>query len=113
MTLEQIKQNIRRYKEFNRELDKRYSECDSQGHLKPDKENNYCNYCFRHLSYSAPNTDAILEEREAFPETQLPDLSIILEQRRIEIDSQKSLDRFSGLIKVKEILYPTNSLQSQ
>lgn len=46
-----IKQKI---SQARSELFKRYDECDSQGHRQPNFEKNYCDYCFRHLSYTAP-----------------------------------------------------------
>ena len=36
-------------------LYERYEECDSQGHLKPNQETNFCNYCYRNLTGETVN----------------------------------------------------------
>ena len=30
-------------------LQERYNECNTQGHLKQDKEKNYCSYCYKYI----------------------------------------------------------------
>ncbi len=44
------------------ELKRRIAECKRYGHMKPDKTDNTCNYCFRKLSYSPKEIAANQEE---------------------------------------------------
>ncbi|MDO8517326.1 MAG: hypothetical protein Q7S33_04325 [Nanoarchaeota archaeon] len=71
-------------------LRKRYEECNSNGHLKPDKENNYCNNCYRHLDYN-------LIEFYLAPNTPQPKRKI-----KKSIKRQMRIDYFNGLEKVVE-----------
>ena len=65
---------------------RRYADCDEEGHLEPDKKNNICQYCQRHLAYNSPETDYILEKRKDIPVYHQPmDAPILMNKRRGEI----------------------------
>ena len=65
------------------QLDRRYLECDVGGHILPNKEKTYCNYCFRRLDYLA---NAISEQ------------------------DKRSLDRLNGLGLLRKELFPERLL---
>jgi ribosomal protein L44E len=70
-------------------LRRRYDECDSQGHLKPDKSNNYCNHCYRHMAYSALDS-----HKSNIPQLARKNRELIRIQQRIDYD--KGLKRLEG-----------------
>ena len=87
------------------ELGRRYSECDSQGHVRPDKGDNYCDHCFRHLTYNSPTVDAIREQRAHIPiHLQPSDASILIKREVSEIDFQIGYDYLEGLRKLEKEL---------
>jgi len=109
--IQSIKRNMNEFeytlKRLKPVLDNRYRECDTSGngHLKQDQENNYCNYCFRHLSYKTPETDAILESRKNLSIWQQPlDAPFIREEREREIGPQKAKDYFDGISNLEQEL---------
>jgi len=80
-------------------LSKRYEQCDSRGHL--NKKGERCLYCYRHLAYHAPQTEAILRQRESLPlMKQSLDAQLIMLGREREIGSQKTVDYFQGINKL-------------
>jgi len=71
------------------ELRKRYEECGSQGHLKPNSETDFCYYCYRHLKYhQLENKDIPQSERK----------------KRKYIRMQMRIDYFNGLEKLTKEL---------
>lgn len=96
---EEVNKRFEFMEKCRNELDKRYRECDSKGHQAV--EENYCNYCFRHLEYKAPRTDAILKEREKLHPYNKPlDAPVMAEERRREIELKKFMDKTEGLQKI-------------
>lgn len=72
-----------------------------------------CGYCFRHLKYRTPKTDAILESRKDLSWLEAPvDAPYIEDLQKQEIAPQRMTDRFSGLqviieqLKAKENMGP-------
>ena len=47
-------------------LQQRYAKCDSQGHKKLNGDNNYCDYCFRHVPYRPVRTGGMMRKRGEF-----------------------------------------------
>jgi hypothetical protein len=93
-------------------LDQRYHECDSKGHQKPDEKENYCGYCYRHIDYTSPETDAILEGRKNIPSMQQPlDAPVLMEKRKRDIERQKAKDYFRGVNKVRAELQESGKLE--
>jgi hypothetical protein len=91
-------------------LDERYHECDSKGHQKPDE--NYCNYCYRHIDYASPEVAAILEERKNIPSIHQPlDAPVLMEKRKRDIERQKAKDYFSGINKIRAELQESGKLE--
>ena len=70
-------------------LRKRYNECNSQGHLKLDKQNNYCNHCYRHITYN------ILESNKS-------NISQLARKNRKSIRMQQRIDYNNGLKRLEE-----------
>jgi hypothetical protein len=86
------------------ELKKRYNICDSQGHQSPDRETNFCNYCFRHLNYKTPETDRKFSNR-GLPLILIPcDAPLRANSAREEIQHQRLIDYFDGLNKLSSEL---------
>lgn len=86
-------------------LDKRYKECDSQGHQKPAEKENICYYCYRQLEYHTPFTDARHSWERELPLFEQPlNASLVHEESLQEIESQKDADYFNGLAKIAEEL---------
>ena len=94
-----LKQFLNRLECLSSELNSRYSECDSSGgHKSPDVKNNYCNHCYRHLEYKAPQTDKFIERSQNIPwYDQCHNGFALKKLGEVEIASQKSLDFFDGL----------------
>jgi len=106
---EEIMENVRLFRIAIKKvvpiLNERYVECDSKGHQKPDEENNYCNYCHRHLRYKTPRTDAMINERKKLPWYNQPfDAPLMIQERERESGAQKLEDNFKGLIKLSDEL---------
>ena len=92
------------FEKANLELEGRYSECDRHGHKEEDEENNICEYCFRHLEYGTPKTDAKYSYRKGLSIWHQPlDVAVTSQERRDEIAQQKSLDRIMGIEKLMEL----------
>ncbi|MEN7982515.1 MAG: hypothetical protein ABFQ65_03645 [Nanoarchaeota archaeon] len=101
--MEDISQKLDEFSKHIELLNGRYEECDDKGHK--EVEENYCNHCYRHLSYSTPKTNQILESRKNIPLYHQPfDAPILMEKRREEINHQKFMDHLEGLKKIKEEL---------
>lgn len=91
-------------------LQRRYDECDSEGHKKPS--GNYCNYCYRHLMYFTPETDAKLRKRKNTPLKFQPcDAPIILKEKQEEIKFQKFYDLCDGVKRITEELTNSGELE--
>ncbi len=92
-------------KEYIEILNKRYTECDSQGHLKPKKRKNFCDHCYRHLEYPTPETDAELRRQRELPSHQQPcNAPIMIERANRERGFQEGLDFWDGVNKIREEL---------
>ncbi len=79
----------------------RYGECDYMGHQLIISGENYCGHCHRHLNYGAPETEAILRDREELPlESQPLDATAMRARRDAEIRNQKAFDWYTGIPKV-------------
>lgn len=87
-------------------LDGRYTECDSQGHKKPDEKTNYCTYCYRRLDYpSDPRIEAEREITAKLPFHQRPmTATATMEAEREYLEAQKGADALSGLSKLAKEL---------
>ena len=87
-----------------RELDRRYAECDSQGHIAPNKEQNQCKHCYRHLVYGS-EVDRILEGRESLPEAMQPmDAPILSEKREKDVELEEMFERQTGVTEIAKAL---------
>jgi hypothetical protein len=87
--------------DYFRIIDERIKECKLKGHLQPDEKKNECGYCFQHLVYSTPETDALLAERSKLPLIQQPyDAPFISKMQKRELESQKFFDFLNGVEKL-------------
>jgi len=81
----------------------RYTKCDEQGHR--DIRESFCGYCYRHLEYSTPKTDAISHSRKNLPFELMPlDAPEMFKKRNEEIEKQKSKDFLEGMVLIREEL---------
>jgi len=104
----EFKKNVRKtkkqFKLASKELERRYQECDNEGHYSPNSENNICYHCFRQLKYKTPEIDAIMEERKKIPMIHKPlDATYWKRERERKIEHQKSLDLSRGLRRILEL----------
>jgi hypothetical protein len=85
-------------------LKHRYASCDSKGHRRVNSSTDECDYCYRRLEYTAPETEAELIEREKLHELDHPaDAPIMMEKREREMGSQRTFDgaqRISNLLNI-------------
>ena len=97
--IDRICESRERYAEA---LDKRYKECDAEGHNAPDEIDNRCGYCHRSLIYIT-EADRILEERRMNPFYMHPiDAPLLMDLRKRDLEHIKFLDKLHGLNKLAE-----------
>src|SRR3989339_373736 len=78
-------------------FNERNIECDLNGHLNSNIEDNTCNYCYRRLKYSTSIYDSITKSRKNLSIWEQPcDLPIRMENRKLEISIQEMDDNFKG-----------------
>lgn len=95
-------------------LDKRYAECDADGHLNPVESENVCNYCYRRLQFESPEADLMRLHEETLPvETQNLNIPLISEKALEEVKAQIWVDRKLGIERLaKELGLPKPLSQS-
>ena len=97
--------NLSTYVELERRLTQRYEKCNTQGHRKPNAEENYCTHCYRPLELRTPKADALLASNKELPIMDRPmDAPLIQKIKQEEIALQKSLQRFEGIRMLKQEL---------
>ena len=85
------------------EIQQRYDECDSQGHISPDPKTGYCSHCFRRLNYDFPEIRDLLVSRQSLPlDLQPCDAPTINREMQSEIALSKMVDLFNGLLKLRD-----------
>ncbi|MBU4069770.1 MAG: hypothetical protein KJ646_02200 [Nanoarchaeota archaeon] len=102
---------------LSKRLNSIYLECEgSQGHKEPDIENNYCNYCHRHLVFETESQKyydffrglSILEQedisevksKQQYPWYRKPDIAPCANQRKRTMIEKRILDEVSGVEKL-------------
>jgi len=103
------------YGSFSKQLLKRYAECDSLGgHLKPDRKNNFCDHCYRHLIYKPTQTNKrLINPRKIIhPKLPLPKKEIAMIMKK-EITLHREMDFINGLERLTQEFNLSNSFQSQ
>jgi len=79
-------------------LDKRYEECDAQGHLTPNRDKDTCDYCYRRLTSQHPGTDALIEESKDLPLIGRPcNAQLVRKLESQEKETQQFIDYVRGI----------------